>query len=178
MRRAWDSWTAIASALAFSFSAPPLHAKVSSEVQYSLSQVYSGALRYLRIDLGYEITERDPDTAYLLFTFKAPGKRDNSFGAIEMVKTEKQVRLVVNLPQLPSYHEAVLRDGLLKKLQEDYGIRETAPGSKGAGGDAKAPEKPKHDRDKQDPPEAEAPGKAQSREERAEPRENGEARAD
>jgi hypothetical protein len=78
-------------------------------------------LRYLRIDLGYDVTEQDPDAAYLLFEFQAPGQRDSTHGAFEIVQTDGGVRLWVKLPKLPEYHEVVLRDGLLKKLHEDYG---------------------------------------------------------
>ncbi len=102
----------------------PASARTSDAVHYTLPQVYSGALRYLRIDLGCEITEKDPDTAYLLFRYQAPGKSETSFGAIEIVQAKQGVRLVIKLPQLPSYHETVLRDGLVRKLQEDYGSSE------------------------------------------------------
>ena len=101
-------------------------ATAAQSVRYSLAQVYSGAVRYLRIDLGYDITEKDPETAYLLFRYRGEGKQ-SSFGAIEIVQATDSVRLVIKLPKLPSYHEAVLRDGLVRKLQEDYGPEPNRP---------------------------------------------------
>jgi uncharacterized membrane protein len=88
---------------------------------YTQVQVYSAALRYLRIDLGYEITEQDAEAAYLLFRYKAEGLAEARFGAFEIVETAAGVRLWVKLPQMPSYHEQVLKDGLVKKLKQDYG---------------------------------------------------------
>jgi hypothetical protein len=155
MRRTWIlGLTMLSCALSATWSKPS-HAIAKSDVGYSLPQVYSGALRYLRIDLGYEITERDPETAYLLFKYQAPGKHESSFGAIEMVKTRDRVRLVVRLPQLPNYHESVLRDGLIKKLQEDYGAEE--PRESKRRDDGKEPENDETAPDERQPKDKEAP---------------------
>lgn len=96
-------------------------AAASAELRYTRGQIYSGAVRYLRIDLGYEITEKDEDAAYLLFRYVPHGMSEPTFGAIEIVQVQKGVRVSVKLPKLPSYHEAVIRDGLLTKLKADYG---------------------------------------------------------
>lgn len=96
-------------------------AQSSDRVPYSQPQVYSAAVRYLRIDLRYEITERDPEVAYLLFEYQPLGQNSRRFGAVEIVKLQQGVRLVVRLPDQPSYQETMLRDGLLKKLRTDYG---------------------------------------------------------
>lgn len=99
----------------------------SSDLSYSQAQIFSGALRYLRVDLGYEVTEKDPDAAYLLFRYVPHGKQEPTFGAVEIVQTKRAVRLTIKLPQLPSYHETVMRDGLLKKLRNDYGTEPARP---------------------------------------------------
>lgn len=118
-RRSWLIGTALMLLTAAS------SASSTGDVGYTLPQVYSAALRYLRIDLGYPVTEKDPDAAYLLFKYRAADKK-TSFGAFELVATGGRVRVVVKLPDMPSYHETVLRDGLLKKLREDYGVDEPA----------------------------------------------------
>jgi hypothetical protein len=100
---------------------------VNADLGYSRVQVFSGALRYLRIDLGYEITEQDAEAAYLLFRYKAEGLAEPRFGAFEIIETKTGVRLWVKLPQMPSYHEQVLKDGLVKKLRLDYGDPERKP---------------------------------------------------
>lgn len=103
------------------FASKAAYADASDQVGYSQKQVYSAAIRYLRIDLRYEITERDPDSAYLLFEYQPMGQNTPRFGAVEIVKLQQGVRMVIRLPDQPSYQEAMLRDGLLKKLHSDYG---------------------------------------------------------
>lgn len=103
------------------FTSDVVRAESSDRVGYSQKQVYSAAVRFLRIELRYEITERDPDAAYLLFEYLPMGQKTPRFGAVEVVKLQQGVRLVVRLPDQPSYHESMLRDGLLKKLVADYG---------------------------------------------------------
>lgn len=111
----------------------PARARVEAESGYSKAQTYSGALRYLRVDLGYEVVEKDPDAAYLVFRYQPPGQPKNgSTGTLEVVDRGDGVRVFVRLPSMPEYHEVVLRDGLMKKLRDEYG----APPAR------KAPEKP------------------------------------
>jgi hypothetical protein len=108
-------------------------ARVGGDAEYSKAQTYSGALRYLRVDLGYEVTERDPDAAYLIFRYQLPGaskSKDNSAtGTVEIVDADGGTKLFVQIPSMPEYHERVIRDGLLKKLREEYGVpaRKPAP---------------------------------------------------
>lgn len=98
-------------------------ARVGGESGYSKAQTYSAALRYLRVDLGYEVTERDPDAAYLLFRYQLPGQnKGTAAGTIEIVDADGHVKLFVQIPSMPEYHERVLRDGLVRKLHEEYGI--------------------------------------------------------
>lgn len=100
--------------------------RAEAEVAYTREQTFSAALRYLRVDLAYEVTEKDADAAYLLFSFAAPElERKVARGSIEVVQRQRTVRLFVNLPELPSYREEVLKRGLLEKLRTEYG--EPAP---------------------------------------------------
>lgn len=115
---------------AASLTAKSGRAEANERVAYSQKQVYSAAIRYLRIDRRYEITERDPEAAYVLFEYEPMGQRTRRFGAVEIVKLQQGVRLVVRLPDQPSYQETMLRDGLLDKLRADYG--EMAPTDKPA----------------------------------------------
>ncbi|HEY4105199.1 MAG TPA: hypothetical protein VGM44_14975 [Polyangiaceae bacterium] len=103
-------------------SARAATARVGGESEYTKAQTYSGALRYLRIDLGYEVIERDPDAAYLIFRYQLPGeKKATATGTVEVVEAEGHVRLFVQIPTMPEYHERVLRDGLVRKLRDEYG---------------------------------------------------------
>jgi len=108
-------------ALAAWFDATPAAARVEARTDYTKGQTYSAALRYLRVDLGYEVVERDADAAYLIFKYSPPGRHTTTNGSIEIVESADHVRLLVQLPRMPSYHETVLRDGLLEKLRREYG---------------------------------------------------------
>lgn len=97
-------------------------ARVEAESDYTRAQTYNGALRYLRVDLGYEVVEKDQDAGYILFRYEPPGRRGNpTNGSIEVLESKERVKLVIQLPQMPTYHETTLRDGLLKKLRTEYG---------------------------------------------------------
>lgn len=102
-------------------NAAPAEARTEKQCKYSLRQAYSTALRYLRVDLGYEITEKDADAAYLLFTYPAEDGKGHGNGAFELVAGEDAVKIFITLPQMPSYREKMLGDGLERKLRAEYG---------------------------------------------------------
>jgi hypothetical protein len=125
-------WAILTLALVVCFIvARTANARADADCGYSLSQVYGAAIRYLRVDLGYDVTEKDSDAAYLLFRYRVPGdpKREVS-GSIEMVKLDRKVRIFVKVPQMPQLHEQLLRDGLLKKLSQEYGEPTRSPSEK------------------------------------------------
>ena len=101
----------------------PAAARVDAGSPYTKAQTYSGALRYVRVGLGYEVVEKDPEAAYLIFRYTPPGaNKDGAVtGTLEVVEASGGVRVFVNLPRMPEYHERLLRDGLLKKLRDEYG---------------------------------------------------------
>jgi len=112
----------LAVAIVAIFSARGANAKVEVDSEYTKLQTYNGALRYLRVDLGYEIVEKDADAGYILFRFEPAGRHQGQkSGSLEVIETKDRVKVVIQLPQLPSYHENVLRDGLLKKLRTELG---------------------------------------------------------
>lgn len=106
------------------------HARLEASSAYTKAQTFSAALRFLRVDRGYEIVEKDPDAAYLLFRYPLPGRAKNASGSLEVVETTTGVRFYLQLPRLPGYHEALLRDGLLQKLRDEYGEPAKKPPSK------------------------------------------------
>jgi hypothetical protein len=110
-------------ALAVAALSAPAAGRVDASSPYTKAQTYSGALRYVRVGLGYEVVEKDPDAAYLIFKYTPPGaaKDGTVTGTLEVVEASGGVRLFVNLPRMPEYHERLLRDGLLKKLRDEYG---------------------------------------------------------
>jgi hypothetical protein len=108
-------------------SAASATARIEGSSEYSKAQTYSGALRYLRVDLGYEIVERDPEAAYLIFEYRQPGQKGTTTGTLQVVEAGDHVKMLVEIPKLPEYHERVLRDGLLRKLHEEYGAPPRKP---------------------------------------------------
>jgi hypothetical protein len=107
------------------------NARVEAESDYSKAQTYSAALRYLRVDRGFEVLEKDPDAAYLIFKYETVGAgKSSSTGTIEIVEAGARVKLLVQLPRMPEYHERVLKDGLLRKLREEYGSAVRPPAAK------------------------------------------------
>lgn len=97
-------------------------ARVEADSHYSKTQTFNTALRYLRVDLGFKVLEKDEDAGYLLFRYVPPGDpKDTSNGSIEVIKTRKDVKVFVQLPKMPQYHEVVLRNGLMRKLRDEYG---------------------------------------------------------
>ena len=99
--------------------AGPADARVEDDSAYSKAQTFSGALRYLRVDLGYEVVEKDPEAAYLLFKYRPMGSREETSGSIEIVQAEGKVKVFVQLPKMPEYHERMLSTGLMKKLKTE-----------------------------------------------------------
>jgi hypothetical protein len=129
----------------------PSTARSEDEVRWSKQQIYSSALRYLRVDLGYTVTEKDAEAAYLMFEFpRSDQKKKLAFGSIEIVDMGKAVRLVVRLPELPEYRERLLADGLLSKLKNEHG-EPPAPAKPEADDKAKKP------KDDKKPPTAPGP---------------------
>lgn len=101
---------------------PLASARVEADSDYSKAQTFNAAFRYVRVDLGYEVVEKDPDVGYLLFRYEPPGRKNApTQGSIEVVESKERVKIVIQLPQMPTYHETTLRDGLLKKLRAEYG---------------------------------------------------------
>ncbi len=101
--------------------APSVGARVETESPYTRQQTFNGALRYLRVDLGLEVVERDFDAGYLLFKYVAIQGQTPSRGAIEIIEVKGEVKVVVQLPEEPSHHETVLSEGLMRKLEVEYG---------------------------------------------------------
>jgi hypothetical protein len=99
---------------------PSATARVEATSGYTKTQAFSGALRFLRVDRGYDVVEKDPDAAYVLFRYPLSGKATAN-GSVEVIESPKGTKIYVQLPRLPEYHETILRDALLKKLREEYG---------------------------------------------------------
>jgi hypothetical protein len=108
-------------------------AKSTYESPYGYERTWNAALRLVRVDNGWKVTEKDDQNGYLLFDYTSPGGGKPQPGTIEIVRghdPEDPVSVLVQLPALPQYHEQVLLDGLSAKMRREYGdppLRHKAP---------------------------------------------------
>ncbi len=103
--------------------AGPAEAKTERELTYRYNQIWSTSIRFLRVDKGYLLTEKDKKSGYILFDYQDRGKKLQ--GSLEIVPTviegRRFVRTRLRIPSMPSYVEVVLLDKLTRKLKDEYG---------------------------------------------------------
>ncbi|MBI2893503.1 MAG: hypothetical protein HYY06_08115 [Deltaproteobacteria bacterium] len=93
---------------------------VRAESDYPFDQVWNAALRLIRVDLGFEVTERDAEGGFVLFKYEGESGVFNA--SIEVVRlSDGKVGLVCQVPQMPRYAEIFLVDRLNRKMREEYG---------------------------------------------------------
>jgi len=106
-------------------------AKTERTARYTFEQVWSTAVRHLRVEEGFTIVEKDEDVGYVIFQVKEEGKVFS--GALELVRQKDTsgratVRLVLRIGDRPAYMEAGaaymeagVLDRMLAKLREEHG---------------------------------------------------------
>ncbi len=130
-------------AVPYALSATNANAKTAYESSYGFDRTWNAGMRLVRVDLGLKISEKDEGAGYLLFDYKSPESGTKPVpGSMEFVRSKDTgaVRVVVQIPQMPGYHEQVVIDQLARKLRNEYGDppkRPPLPSSpKDAGADA------------------------------------------
>lgn len=102
---------------------PLAEARTDRLMTYREGQIWTGILRFLRVDMGYRVIERDREAGYLLFEYKDGGRAHSA--SIEMVPVvesdRRYVRTTLQIPSMPSYVGRVLFDKLERKLKTEYG---------------------------------------------------------
>jgi hypothetical protein len=116
--------------LAVALAAPAAWARSTNVVPYPQGEVWPTAIRFLRIDRGASIREKDVDSGYVLFDLPEGGKAWK--GSLELVRTtdpegRDATRVVVTLSDLPRHFEGVLLDKLSIKLKDEYGTPAAPP---------------------------------------------------
>jgi len=103
--------------------ASPASAKSAYDSAYGFDRTWNAGLRLVRVDLGLKVTEKDDTNGYLLFDYKSPESGQKPVpGSMEFIKgKDGAVRVVVQIAQMPGYHEQVLVDNLQRKLRTEYG---------------------------------------------------------
>jgi hypothetical protein len=111
-------------ALALALGSEPAAAKSAYESNYGYDRTWNAGMRLVRVDLGLKIAEKDEGAGYLLFDYTSPeGGKKPVPGSMEFVRSRDTgaVRVIVQIPQMPGYHEQVLVDQLARKLRTEYG---------------------------------------------------------
>jgi hypothetical protein len=118
-------WAIAATALLL-VTLPQARAEARSQavLSYPASEIWPTAIRFLRIDRGATLKEKDADSGYILFELTEGPKSYK--GSLELVRTtdgeeRESTRVVVNLPDLPHHHEITLLEKLTAKVKDEYG---------------------------------------------------------
>ena len=99
-------------------------ASTSKELTYSEAVVWRCAVRFVRVDAGYKIVEKDKDAGYMLFEYNDAGKISSaSIEILPVTKSDKKyVRVQIHVSGQPSYIESLLFTKLERKLKHEYGF--------------------------------------------------------
>jgi hypothetical protein len=121
----------------------PSLARSTGMLPYPVADVWSSAVRFIRVDRGYVIREKDQGSGYILFDLAEGGKTYK--GSLELIRATDDAgrdatRAAVSLPDLPRHFEGMLLDKLAGKVREERG--------------SPAPPPPKPAPEKKPPPDA------------------------
>jgi hypothetical protein len=111
-------------AIAVALTALGAEAKSTYESPYGYDRTWNAALRLVRVDNAWKITEKDDASGYILFEYKSPENTKATPGSLELVRgrdPNAAVNVLAQLPQMPHYHEQVLLDALASKMRREYG---------------------------------------------------------
>ncbi|MBK8169050.1 MAG: hypothetical protein IPK60_01745 [Sandaracinaceae bacterium] len=102
-------------------------ARTTSDFAYPVDKVWNASVRLVRVDLGCALGDRDTDAGYFMFEYADGAHRYP--GSLEIVRARVEgrdgVRVVVQIPAMPSYVERMILDRLGRKLIDEFG--EPAP---------------------------------------------------
>lgn len=120
----------VAAAMALAGAPRAAAARTERTTYYRFTQVWPAAVRAIRVDEGYKITEKDADTGYVLFQVKDDGKE--FAGSLEIVREKDEhgrpsIRLILTIADRPAYMEAGILDRLLAKVEHEQGDPPPAP---------------------------------------------------
>ncbi len=98
-------------------------ARTVREEPYPAEVTWNAAVRLVRVDFGLTITERDQDLGYFTFQWRE-GNRSVP-GSVELVRAEvdgrQGTRVIVQIPQMPTYVESMMLSRLGRKLRQEFG---------------------------------------------------------
>jgi hypothetical protein len=105
----------------------PMSARLSHRrvVPDPFDVVWPTAIRYLRVDRGYSVVDRDPEAGFLLFEFPV-GRDGKGSGSLEAFRTtddagRPSVNLSVGTDAGPSHLPSTIVDGIAQKVKAERG---------------------------------------------------------
>lgn len=109
----------------------PLHAKTRKMMNWDYSTLYNTTVRLIRVDMNWEIEDKDRDAGFIIFKYVGKSKKILR-ATVEFIKDETgensdaegkspitSVIVQVSIPGVSSVEERMLIDDLNKKLHEE-----------------------------------------------------------
>jgi hypothetical protein len=139
----------LASLLAMGIATGSAHARSEKTLAYPREPAWSAAVRFLRVNAGLKVIEKDAEAGYVIFEFKEEKKTFR--GALEVIDVvkdgRKHVRFVMTIEDRPTWVEIELLTKLERKLRAELGPPAPAPtkrdGKQDTPKDEAKPESPK-----------------------------------
>jgi hypothetical protein len=99
-------------------------ARILDIVPYPITSVWPAAVRFLRVDRGFPVREKDEGAGYVLFDY-TDGPRPCK-GSLELIRAGDRegrdaTRIAISIPDLPRRYEQMLLDKFVAKLRDDQG---------------------------------------------------------
>jgi hypothetical protein len=109
-------------------------ARAQSDLPYAVAEAFSTALRFVRVDRGCKVTDKDPDAAFVSFECDDGGKIKR--GSLELFKVSSGVRMQVTLGDDTHGTELRWLELFERKLRDERGapVPPPAPVKQPAGG--------------------------------------------
>jgi hypothetical protein len=127
------------------------YARSEKTLAYAREPAWATAVRFIRVNAGLKVIEKDADAGYVIFEFKEEKKTfRGSLELIEVVRDgRKAVRFVMTIEDRPSWVEIGLLTKLEQKLRAELGSPAPDPTPKPKDAPPKKeepkPEPPKND---------------------------------
>src|ERR1700749_3442390 len=102
-----------------------VEARAQSEWPWGVSETFSTAVRFVRIDKGCKIVDKDADSAFVAFECSDDGKVKR--GSIELIKAGSGVRAQITLGDDTPGMELRWRSLLERKLRDERGTPTPPP---------------------------------------------------
>jgi hypothetical protein len=100
-------------------------ASANAELPWSLSEVYSAAVRFVRVDKGCKLVDQDANAAFVTFEYEEDGHAKK--GAVEMWKLASGTGVAVKLGDEPHYVELRWLELIGRKLKDERGTPPPPP---------------------------------------------------